>query len=1230
MTSQFEFETIPWTGELAAQEFEFGAGEAEWESEYPRRGRPPMRLPPRPARPLRPPQRPILARPRWPVRPRIAPVFPVIRWGGGGWMPTDAPPDAPPDEPTPYAQEPAGAQDMPDGQDVPDGPGADEPPPGDSEAFEFEWGKLGEFEQTGTAPAARRTSFRYVRDFSGPASECADALRRAGKTKAQALTIINAQIGTAIAMLRKAATDLKRGGRSTATNNLFLKIFRVRPDFVPTWLTPTATIKDRGDVVATRCKRVADLLASGTLKFFCTINSTNCPDCGDDPNDFACSSWGDESVAPGRSNVICLGNPFWDDMKAGRTSSLLATLMHEPFHIYFGKYVTAHVSDRGKFGGIYCILRFVFEANRRTPPDRVNQRCASMAVRQELEAEAQSGEYETGIGEFETFSAEAPSAWQSETAAPGTKNYTRWVQTSLNKLLATRLATDGVAGAQTRSAIRKFQQQHGLRASGIVDSRTQAALASAGAGRPPRAGSTAIAASPTGTNRAIDTLLPRSGAGYYSYEPSSRQYGTADTIRALQAIGAAWQQAHPQGPRVAFGDISFRGGPSMPPHKSHRTGLNVDVRPMRNDGKEDRVTYKLPQYSRALTQELVNVIRANGVLPVGTIFFNGPGVNGVKPLNGHDNHLHVIFTGSSPAASEFEAIGYEAETGEFGEFEVAGGSRQAGTATIDKVPLLRKHAGIGPDLILGWNDMSAVSDAVDVVVHLHGYSLSKGARLDIARDLKVRSGLDWSDPTGKDGTPGRTRPTLALLPRGHFYGGTSGRGYSFPALTAAGGLQQLIDFGLGRLAASLGLGRLKCNRLILTAHSGGGAALLSILGKVDPNELHVFDGLYQNADALIRWAGRRIARDQSALAQNISAAARYMAEQGGALRVLYGAGTAPNSVAVAAAINKAIPAGSPLRRWYRVERTATGHLQIPPAYGWRLLADAAADLPGTPYVAGAAASKPAAQPARAAPGQVSAGPPPATKLSWLNASEEQRDFMRRVYNKHVARSGQKPFVPSVPSAELGNVENGQQMRKPAAASCVALLARARAAVASEKAQGKAAALTVKEFGARSGYRSVEKQFNGWQGAFPTYYQETQKRRETLQGGPHGAAAVNYLATYTGGKIAAPGYSLHNNGLAMDFFTKEGSLSLGPSTKPDSISAWKKSWLFGWLSRNAAANHFFQNTNINEPWHWEYRGPAGAEGEWSGEFSIQPEAFETGEYENAFGEFESGFGEFESG
>lgn len=241
--------------------------------------------------------------------------------------------------------------------------------------------------ETGAPPVVGSGRARYVRDLSGPAAECVRALRRAGKTRAQALAIINTQIGTAIRMLRAAAAALERGRRTQTTSDLFLRIFRVRPNFVPTWLKPTATIRDRGDVVATRCRRVAELLASGRIRYFCTINSTNCPDCGNDPSDFACSSWGTEGAAPRNSRVVCLGDAFWDDMKAGRATSMLATLMHEPFHIYFGRYVTEHRSTAGKFGGINCIVRFAFEVNRRAAPARVTQRCSAMAVRKELEFE---------------------------------------------------------------------------------------------------------------------------------------------------------------------------------------------------------------------------------------------------------------------------------------------------------------------------------------------------------------------------------------------------------------------------------------------------------------------------------------------------------------------------------------------------------------------------------------------------------------------------------------------------------------------------------------------------------------------------------------------------------------------------------------------------------------------------------------------------------------------------
>ena len=51
---------------------------------------------------------------------------------------------------------------------------------GDYESEQWETDKPGT--STGT------TTLKYVKDFSGSASECTEALRRAGKTKAEALT----------------------------------------------------------------------------------------------------------------------------------------------------------------------------------------------------------------------------------------------------------------------------------------------------------------------------------------------------------------------------------------------------------------------------------------------------------------------------------------------------------------------------------------------------------------------------------------------------------------------------------------------------------------------------------------------------------------------------------------------------------------------------------------------------------------------------------------------------------------------------------------------------------------------------------------------------------------------------------------------------------------------------------------------------------------------------------
>ena len=214
--------------------------------------------------------------------------------------------------------------------------------------------------------------------------------------------------------------------------------------------------------------------------------------------------------------------------------------------------------------------------------------------------------------------------------------YIRWVQQSLNQIQSSGLVVDGVKGPKTTAAVKQFQQRRGLTADGIVGPITEAALVAAGAPAPPKTGT------PTSTNK-VNAQLPASGTGFYSYAPSSRRYGIAETIRALQQISSAWAAARPSGPRIGFGDISLQGGGPISGHASHQKGVDVDVRLMRNDGREEPTVYQSANYSRALTQQLIDLIRANGVLRVQYIFFNDPQARGVSKWPNHDNHLHVRF-----------------------------------------------------------------------------------------------------------------------------------------------------------------------------------------------------------------------------------------------------------------------------------------------------------------------------------------------------------------------------------------------------------------------------------------------------------------------------------------------------------------------------------------------------------------------------------------------------------
>jgi hypothetical protein len=239
-----------------------------------------------------------------------------------------------------------------------------------------------------------------------------------------------------------------------------------------------------------------------------------------------------------------------------------------------------------------------------------------------------------------------------------------------------------------------------------------------------------------------------------------------------------------------------------------------------------------------------------------------------------------------------------------------------GEAYLSDTPVLAPHAGTQPDLFLRWNAIPLGASAVDVVVHLHGFSQQREA-MPLAEKVPG-SGLDLS---------GRERPTLALLPRGNWLRYTW---YDFPTLLA-GGIDRLVAYGVERFARAAGRDTLAVDRFILSAHSGGGMpAVDAIAGaRRPPDEFYVFDGLYgrdpaggdpmQGLETIDRWLGERLQREP---------------ESQGALRVIYiEQQTGPFSRKVAELISRHLGDLGPaqaerLRRRYRVEVSPVQHSQI--------------------------------------------------------------------------------------------------------------------------------------------------------------------------------------------------------------------------------------------------------------------------------------------------------------
>jgi murein endopeptidase len=142
-------------------------------------------------------------------------------------------------------------------------------------------------------------------------------------------------------------------------------------------------------------------------------------------------------------------------------------------------------------------------------------------------------------------------------------------------------------------------------------------------------------------------VLPQSyeGIGYYTYgRPGGgvAQYAHPHTLTVLFQIASTWSGIDKR--RFGIGDISLANGVVHRPHRSHRSGLEVDIRAIRKDGRRQPCNWRSQDYDRDATAKLIALFVRHP--SVKRVLFNDKSITGVRPAPRHDDHFHVEFRGA--------------------------------------------------------------------------------------------------------------------------------------------------------------------------------------------------------------------------------------------------------------------------------------------------------------------------------------------------------------------------------------------------------------------------------------------------------------------------------------------------------------------------------------------------------------------------------------------------------
>jgi penicillin-insensitive murein DD-endopeptidase len=129
-------------------------------------------------------------------------------------------------------------------------------------------------------------------------------------------------------------------------------------------------------------------------------------------------------------------------------------------------------------------------------------------------------------------------------------------------------------------------------------------------------------------------------SGYYTYGSPSNgagQFANPKLMSLLFLVENQWASTEPR--QFGIGNISLAGGVKFKGHATHRSGLELDVRPLRKDGKHLPVTRHDKEYDQDATRKLIGLFLQSGM--VDRILFNDRAISKVIPMAHHDDHFHV-------------------------------------------------------------------------------------------------------------------------------------------------------------------------------------------------------------------------------------------------------------------------------------------------------------------------------------------------------------------------------------------------------------------------------------------------------------------------------------------------------------------------------------------------------------------------------------------------------------